>query len=132
MLCCARTPQELVCGTPTTDPSDLAYVPGNNCHPDRIASPDNVAYIPEHDMVGDERAYGHTCCILSTLRVHTRKLRAWDEQLQHALCTAECLLCACGFCAASHLFSCPAPGPHLCNAQNVFVACESLHARRSS
>ncbi len=62
-----------MCGTPTTDPADLAYVPGNNCHPDRIASPDNVVYIPEHDMVGG----GHrarTC--LSLLHGHTRVLWA--------------------------------------------------------
>ncbi|KAG2443999.1 hypothetical protein HYH02_009199 [Chlamydomonas schloesseri] len=44
----------LVCGTPT--PSGLGAVPGNRCHMDRIASPDNVAYMPEHDtlLIGED------------------------------------------------------------------------------
>ncbi|KXZ55887.1 hypothetical protein GPECTOR_2g1438 [Gonium pectorale] len=43
--------QELVCGTPVTTPGALGYVAGNRCHMDRISSPDNVAFIPEHDVL---------------------------------------------------------------------------------
>ncbi|KAG2425150.1 hypothetical protein HXX76_013904 [Chlamydomonas incerta] len=44
----------LVCGTPTS--SGLGWVSGNRCHMDRIASPDNVAYMPEHDtlIIGED------------------------------------------------------------------------------
>lgn len=47
--------EELVCGTPTPAGTP-GWVPGNNCHMDRIASPDNVAMINEHDtlLIGED------------------------------------------------------------------------------
>ncbi|GIL89223.1 hypothetical protein Vretifemale_17072 [Volvox reticuliferus] len=43
--------EEFLCGVPATNPAAPGFVTGNRCLLDNIASPDNIAYSPEHDML---------------------------------------------------------------------------------
>ncbi|GLC38775.1 hypothetical protein PLESTM_000774600 [Pleodorina starrii] len=67
--------EELVCGTPATNPSAPGYTAGNRCLLDRIASPDNVAYAPEHDLliIGEDTSE-HVNDVIWAYDIETRAL----------------------------------------------------------
>lgn len=68
----------LVCGTPTS--SGLGFVPGNRCHMDRIASPDNVAYMPEHDTVSQRVCTAKRVCTAVWQCVHDQRKAPASQQ----------------------------------------------------
>ncbi|EFJ47998.1 alkaline phosphatase, secreted, phosphate-repressible [Volvox carteri f. nagariensis] len=67
--------EELVCGTPATNPAAPGYVAGNRCLMDRIANPDNVAYSPEHDLlvIGEDTSE-HVNDVMWAYDIETRAL----------------------------------------------------------
>ncbi|GLI60239.1 hypothetical protein VaNZ11_002328, partial [Volvox africanus] len=67
--------EEFVCGVPAINPAAPGFVAGNRCLLDRIASPDNIAYSPEHDklFIGEDTSE-HVNDVMWAYDLETRSL----------------------------------------------------------